>query len=73
MHTMIEVMDDAGKLLGPNEIGEIVVRSNIVMMEYYNDPEATREVAAVRMAPHRPISATRTRTVFSIWWTARRT
>jgi acyl-CoA synthetase (AMP-forming)/AMP-acid ligase II len=43
MHTMIEVMDDAGNLLAPNEIGEIVVRSNIVMMEYYNDPEATRE------------------------------
>jgi acyl-CoA synthetase (AMP-forming)/AMP-acid ligase II len=43
MHTMIEVMDDAGTLLAPNEIGEIVVRSNIVMMEYYNDPEATRE------------------------------
>jgi acyl-CoA synthetase (AMP-forming)/AMP-acid ligase II len=43
MHTMIEVMDDAGNLLGPNEVGEIVVRSNIVMIEYYNDPEATRE------------------------------
>ncbi|MGE3986474.1 AMP-binding protein [Pseudorhodoplanes sp.] len=43
MHTMVEVMDDNGNLLGPNEIGEIVVRSNIVMMEYYNDPEATRE------------------------------
>ncbi len=24
----------------PNEIGEIVVRSNIVMMEYYNDPRS---------------------------------
>ena len=43
MHTMIEVMDESGNLLGPNEIGEIVVRSNIVMMEYYNDPDATRE------------------------------
>lgn len=46
MHTMIDIMDDDGNLLGPNEIGEIVVRSNIVMMEYYNDPDATQESRA---------------------------
>jgi acyl-CoA synthetase (AMP-forming)/AMP-acid ligase II len=46
MHTMIEVMDDTGRLLGPGEPGEIVVRSNIVMREYFEDEEATRESRA---------------------------
>lgn len=46
MHTMIEVMDDAGKLLLPGEPGEIVVRSNIVMREYFEDKAATRESQA---------------------------
>jgi acyl-CoA synthetase (AMP-forming)/AMP-acid ligase II len=46
MHTMIEIMDDTGKLLPPNEPGEIVVRSNIVMKEYFQDEEATRESRA---------------------------
>jgi acyl-CoA synthetase (AMP-forming)/AMP-acid ligase II len=46
MHTMIEVMDDGGRLLGPGEPGEIVVRSNIVMREYFEDEAATRESRA---------------------------
>jgi acyl-CoA synthetase (AMP-forming)/AMP-acid ligase II len=43
---MIEIMDETGKLLAPNEPGEIVVRSNIVMKEYFQDEEATQESRA---------------------------
>jgi acyl-CoA synthetase (AMP-forming)/AMP-acid ligase II len=43
---MIEVMDDKGALLSPGEPGEIVVRSNIVMKEYFQDEDATHESRA---------------------------
>lgn len=35
------IMDDDGNLLGPNEPGEIVVRSQAVMKGYFEDPEQT--------------------------------
>lgn len=41
----IEIMDDEGRLLGPGAVGEIVVRSNAVMMGYFGDPELTEKVS----------------------------
>jgi acyl-CoA synthetase (AMP-forming)/AMP-acid ligase II len=41
----VQIMDDDGVLLGPGEKGEIVVRGDLVMQEYYKDPDQT---AAVR-------------------------
>ncbi len=41
--TTVAVMDDAGRLLGPNERGEMVVRGSIVMGGYFKNAEATQE------------------------------
>jgi fatty-acyl-CoA synthase len=40
----IEVMDDEGKLLGPDEVGEIVVKGPTVMLRYLNDPQASAAI-----------------------------
>ena len=37
----VEIMDEQGALLGPDERGEIVVRSKLVTPGYYKNPEAT--------------------------------
>lgn len=42
----VGVMDDAGNLLGPNEVGELVIRGPLVMKGYYKRPEETE--AALR-------------------------
>lgn len=39
----IGIMDPAGRLLGPDERGEIVIQGDLVMKGYYNDPDKTRE------------------------------
>jgi fatty-acyl-CoA synthase len=40
----LAVMDDAGKILPPNQVGEIVARGALVTPGYYNLEEATREI-----------------------------
>ncbi|MEM6415947.1 MAG: AMP-binding protein [Pseudomonadota bacterium] len=37
----VSIMSDNGELLGNNEQGEIVLRGDLVMDGYYNDPDAT--------------------------------
>lgn len=37
----VSVQDDAGKVLGPREIGELCVRGGNVMQGYWNQPEET--------------------------------
>ncbi len=41
----VAIMDEAGRLLGPGERGEIVIRGSLVMAEYYKDPAATADVS----------------------------
>ncbi len=43
--TQVEIMDDDGKILGPEEKGEIVTRGNLVMKGYFNQPQATEEAS----------------------------
>jgi acyl-CoA synthetase (AMP-forming)/AMP-acid ligase II len=45
MFSRVEIMDEGGNLLPPRSVGEIVARGNLVMKEYYKDPEATRAVS----------------------------
>jgi acyl-CoA synthetase (AMP-forming)/AMP-acid ligase II len=46
MFSHVEIMDEQGAILPPRAVGEIVARGNLVMKEYYADPEATRAVSA---------------------------
>jgi fatty-acyl-CoA synthase len=40
----VAIMDDAGRILPPHEVGEIVARGSLVTGGYYNLPEATAEI-----------------------------
>lgn len=40
----MSVQDENGKVLGPNETGEICVRGGNVMMGYWNQPDETKKV-----------------------------
>jgi len=42
-HTDVRVVDEQGKNVDPNRIGEVVVRAPHVMKGYWNRPEATAE------------------------------
>jgi acyl-CoA synthetase (AMP-forming)/AMP-acid ligase II len=46
MFSRVEIMSEDGDLLPARAVGEIVARGNLVMKEYYNDPEATKAVSA---------------------------
>ncbi len=43
--TLVAIMDGEGKLLGPGERGEIVVRGPLVMVGYYKNPAGSQEAA----------------------------
>ena len=43
-HTEVRVIDDRGADVGPDEIGEIVVRARHIMKGYWNRPHSTSEV-----------------------------
>jgi fatty-acyl-CoA synthase len=40
----IEVVDEEGKFLGPDQVGEIVVKGPTVMLRYLNDPQASAAI-----------------------------
>jgi long-chain acyl-CoA synthetase len=39
----VGVMDDAGNMLGPDEVGELVIQGPLVMKGYYKRPQETEE------------------------------
>jgi len=41
----LAIMDDEGNILGPNEVGEIVVRSELVMKGYRDNPEENEKAS----------------------------
>jgi len=42
---LLEIMDDDGRILGPDQVGEIVVRGDFVMRGYHENPEETEKAS----------------------------
>lgn len=40
-HAEVRLVDESGREVGPNEVGEIQVRGSVVMKEYWQEPEQT--------------------------------
>ena len=49
----IAIMDEAGRLLGRGETGEIVIRGDNVTAAYENNPKANARGVRQRLVPHR--------------------
>jgi fatty-acyl-CoA synthase len=43
LHTEVQIMDDQGNVLGPNQVGELCIRGGNVITGYWNRPAATAE------------------------------
>jgi acyl-CoA synthetase (AMP-forming)/AMP-acid ligase II len=43
--TRVEIMDETGRLLGPGEVGELVVRGDLVMKGYFERPEENEKAS----------------------------
>jgi fatty-acyl-CoA synthase len=43
LHTDVRIVDGAGNVLGPNEVGELCIRGGNVTSGYWNRPDATAE------------------------------
>jgi fatty-acyl-CoA synthase len=43
LHTEVRILDEEGKILGPDEVGELCIRGGNVIDGYWNRPEATAE------------------------------
>jgi len=43
-HAEVALVNDQGKRIGPNQVGEIVVRGSIMMKEYWQDPVQTEQI-----------------------------
>ena len=43
-HVEVSIQDEAGKMLGPGEIGEVCVRGGNVMLGYWKQPDETAKV-----------------------------
>jgi len=39
----VRIVDDSGQDVGPDKVGEIIVRSKAIMQEYWNKPDETQE------------------------------
>jgi len=43
LHTEVSIQDRQGRMLGPNQVGELCIRGGNVTTGYWNQPEASRE------------------------------
>lgn len=43
-HTEVKLVDDDGHSVGPDELGEVIIRSRHIMTGYWKQPEASRQV-----------------------------